>query len=86
MRPDGKVSELCFKLPLCFVMGDVEGHDKSVGRYASHSTSRLGRLCDCEKEFADDPDVKCIRTKASDIQALYEGNDKKGMKKIGYHF
>jgi hypothetical protein len=28
--------ELCFQVPICFVIGDVEGHDLLCGRYSNH--------------------------------------------------
>jgi hypothetical protein len=33
--------EFCFKVPLAFVIGDVEGHDVLCGRYSNHSCSML---------------------------------------------
>jgi hypothetical protein len=41
MAKDGKEFRLCFKVPVCYVIGDVEGHNEICTRYGSHQTSRL---------------------------------------------
>jgi hypothetical protein len=46
-NPEGQGMRLSFKLPLCFIIGDVEGQDVLCGGYQSHSTSRLSRECNC---------------------------------------
>jgi Plavaka transposase len=44
---DGTEVELCFKVPLAFVIGDVEGHDVLCAWYHTHNTTMLSRECNC---------------------------------------
>ena len=41
MAKDGREFRLCFKVPVCYVIGDIEGHDELCTRYGSHSTYHL---------------------------------------------
>jgi hypothetical protein len=77
--------ELCFKVPICFVIGDVEGHDLLCGRYSSHQTKRLGRECDCPMDDADNGFIDCNYTKAKHIKELRESNNLAQLQEIGYH-
>jgi hypothetical protein len=38
---DGRLFELCFKVPVCYVIGDVEGHNEQCTRYGSHQSYHL---------------------------------------------
>jgi hypothetical protein len=76
---------LFFKVPICFIIGDVEGHDLLCGRYSSHQTKRLCRECDCPMEDADNGFVECIYTKAKDIKDFRESNNVTLLQEIGYH-
>jgi hypothetical protein len=56
LRTDGSSIELCFKVPLCFIIGDVEGHNELCARYGSHQSHRLCRKCgDCLTASSDNP-------------------------------
>ena len=57
LAKDGRQFRLRFKVPLCYVIGDVEGHDDLCVRYCSHQTKRLNRECDCLLESSDNPNV-----------------------------
>jgi len=85
MAKDGREVLLCFKVPLCYVIGDVEGHDDLCARYGSHQTSRLNRECDCPTESADNPDVKCTYVKASLLTELRRKNDNETLKSFAFH-
>ena len=77
---------LTFKVPIAFIVGDVEGHDKLCGRYkVHHNIKQLCHECDCLLEDADDPNVCCIRTRASGIALLVDLGDLKALKEISYH-
>ncbi len=81
----GKSIELCFKVPLCLSVGDVQGNDILCSRYASHTINTLNRECNVSLEDADNGDIVCNYTHASDIQALHENDDHKTLAKMGYH-
>ena len=77
---------LTFKVPIAFIVGDVEGHDKLCGRYKVHHN--IKQLChegDCLLEDADDPNVCCVQTRASDIATLVDLGDLDALKEISYH-
>jgi hypothetical protein len=56
---NGQEFRLCFKVPVCHVIGDVEGHNEICTCYSSHQTYSLAQECDCTTESSDDPDVVC---------------------------
>ena len=57
------------QLPSLLVM--LKGHNKLCGRYKVHHNIKwLCCECDCLLEDADDPDVCCVWTRASDIALL----------------
>ena len=77
---------LTFKVPIAFIVGDAEGHDKLCGRYkVHHNFKQLCHECNCLVEDADDPDVCCIRTRACDIAMLVDLGDLDALKEISYH-
>ena len=77
---------LTFKVPIAFIAGDVKGHDKLCGRYkVHHDIKQLCHKCDCLLEDADDPNVCCIQTRASDIALLVDLGDLEALKEISYH-
>jgi hypothetical protein len=65
----------CFKVPLAFVIGDVEGHDVLCGCYHTHSTKTLSRECNCSMEDADNHDVECEYIRASRLRQLHQSGD-----------
>ena len=51
---DGREILLCFKVPLCYMIGDVEGHDLCT-HYGNHANTKcLCWECDCLTDDADD--------------------------------
>jgi hypothetical protein len=77
--------EVCFKVPICFIIGDVEGHDLLCGRYSSHQTKRLCRECDCPMEDSDNGFIECTYTMAKCIKELRDSNNLPLLQEIGYH-
>lgn len=53
--------EVLLRIPIQFVIGDCQGHDKLAGRFLSHNQQTLGlcRDCDCPTARADDVRWKC---------------------------
>ena len=48
-----------FVIPVMFIVGDTDGHDKLAGRYTSRTkVARLCRYCDCPFDATDNPDFK----------------------------
>ena len=72
---DGREILLCFKVLLCYVIGDVEGHDYLCARYGNHANTKcLCQECDCLTDDADDPNVICNYIKASHLKLLHDAN------------
>jgi hypothetical protein len=85
LRADGSSIELCFKVPLCFIIGDVEGHDELCARYGSHQSHRLCRECDCLTASSDNPDINCRYIKSSFLSELRRVNDIETLKSFSFH-
>jgi hypothetical protein len=62
------------KMPLQFVIGDCEGHDKLVGRFKGHTMNIKGlcRDCDISTEHSDDVDWLCNYFEEEYMQGLTE--------------
>ena len=87
LHPPNDVTEpeLCFKVPLAFVIGDVEGHDVLCARYHTHSTKMLSRECNCSTEDADSHKVQCEYIRASDLKRLRDSHNKSALKDMCFH-
>lgn len=82
---EGAEREFCFKVPLAFVIGDVEGHDVLCARYHTHNTKMLSRECNCSMEDADNHQVDCKYIRASDLTRLRESDNKTALKELCFH-
>jgi hypothetical protein len=82
----GTIYNVVFKVPILYIIGDTEGHDKLVGKYSSRTpgVARLCRYCDCSFTNTDDPHYKFRYTKQSQIQKLVRENNVEGLKAISY--
>jgi hypothetical protein len=49
-----------FRVPILFIIGDTDGHDKIVGKFANRTNKvkRVCRYCDCPFDSTDDPFYK----------------------------
>jgi len=73
IKYQGKLYEVCMKIPLLLVAGDTEGHDKLCGKFTSRiKVNYLCRVCACPLEETSDPDKVHPLTKASKIAQLVE--------------
>ena len=77
---DGSVHNLSFKVPVCFVIGDVEGHNELCTHYGSHWTSGLSHECNCPTDSANNHAVVCKYIKASYLRELHHRQDLKILK------
>jgi hypothetical protein len=82
---DGQEFRLCFKVPVCYVIGDVGGHNEICTRYGSRQTYFLSRECDCTTKKSDDPDVVCTYIKAIYLAELRRTKDIKTLKSLAFH-
>jgi hypothetical protein len=80
------IREFCFKVPLAFVIGDVEGHDEILcTRYHTHNTKMLSRECNCTIDDADNHEVECKYIRASDLTCLRDSHNKSALKELCFH-
>jgi hypothetical protein len=81
-----RLFSVVFKLPILFIIGDTEGHDKLVGKYNARTSrvARLCRYCDCSYDDTDNPHKVFRYTKQSQIQRLVRKKDEAGLKEISY--
>ena len=73
------------KVPIAFIIGDCEGHDKLCGRFGTHhlENAMVCRDCDCSTNDLDDPNVSCSPMLVERIQNL--AGDLDGLKQISHH-
>jgi hypothetical protein len=50
------------KCPILFIIGDIKGFDALAGRYNSHNTGRISRMCDCRLAEAHHSKRRCVLT------------------------
>ena len=77
LKINSKIIEVCFRIPVLFIIGDTDGHDKIVGKYANRSNKvkRLCRYCDCPFDSTDDPNYDFRHnTKRNIIRLIAEEN------------
>jgi hypothetical protein len=59
---EGRKQNVVLKMPLQFVIGDCEGHDKLVGRFKGHTMNIKGLCRDCNIPTVDSDDVDWLCT------------------------
>jgi hypothetical protein len=66
--------DVILRLPLQFIIGDCEGHDKLVGRYKGHTMNMKGlcRDCDVPTANADDETWKCCFFHEDELKDMSE--------------
>ena len=76
------------KVPVAFIIGDTEGHNKLCGKYGSHNkgAARVCRYCDCSFNNLDKPYHHSNLTYQHDIQQLFQEGDRETLHSISYHF
>jgi hypothetical protein len=74
------------KIPVMFVIGDTEGHDKLCGRYSSRKQpTRLCRYCTIPFSETDDPFAKFKYQKCKQIEDLVENGREEELKMMSFH-
>ena len=83
--PQYKVTQLCLKLPILFIIGDTVGHDKLCGLKAG-GKSVYCRVCSCVQEEMDDPLFKPKYTHMSTLKKMATTfHGRKKIASMGYH-
>ena len=77
---------VCLKIPVLFIIGDTEGHDKLCGRFSSRrNPPRLCRCCTVPFKDTDDPHANYRYQKCLPIQRLVENGCEKELKSMSFH-
>jgi hypothetical protein len=77
---------LRLRLPVLFVIGDTEGHDKLCGRYSNRSkTKSLCRYCDIPFDKTDEPFYKFNYITESKVKRLLKSGNKEMLQTLSLH-
>lgn len=78
--------DVFFRVPVLFIIGDTDGHDKLCGRYGSRqNVARLCRYCDTAFDETDNPFIKYSYTEQNKITSLICKNKCDELSKISMH-
>ena len=78
--------EYILKIPVLYIIGDTEGHDKLCGRFMNRQTiPYLCRYCDIHRDYIDDPFVDSNLTKMKDIVKLVKKKDRTSLNGMSMH-
>ena len=77
---------VALKIPVLFVIGDTEGHDKLCGRYASRrKPPRLCRYCTVPFPETDNPYAKFKPQKCKQIEKMVDDGREDDLKRMSFH-
>ena len=86
LRYKDKYHKVVLKIPILFISGDSEGHDKLVGRKLSYvNVSHLCRYCDCPFEETGNPARPFTERTQGQLERLLRNNNTQGLNAIGYY-
>jgi Plavaka transposase len=82
-----KSIDVFFRIPVLFIIGDTDGHDKIVGKFANRSNKvkRLCRYCDCPFDCTDDPNYEFRLNKKSTILRLIKKKNVEELRDMSFH-
>jgi hypothetical protein len=83
---DNKRHTVFFKIPVLFIIGDTEGHDKISGRFTSRANiKRLCRCCNIPFEETDNPQFKFKLHKHKTVMEQVSKGTTESLRKISMH-
>ena len=86
LLPDCKIRTVYFKIPVLFIIGDTEGHDKICGRFTSRTNiKRLCRCCNIPFDETDNPEYKFKLNNHKKVMDQVRNWDKDKLRKISMH-
>jgi len=79
----GRVHKVVLRMPLQFIIGDCEGHDKLIGRFKGHTQNIKGlcRDCDIPSKHADNENWVCTFFNEEEMQHL----TKEDLREYSFH-
>ena len=82
---NGTVFPVVFRIPVIFIIGDNEGHDKMCGRYLGPGKASGCRICDIRSEDLGDETYHFKHTRQVDIEKMVQKMDKDGLQGASQH-
>jgi hypothetical protein len=82
-----QMKPMAMKIPVLYVIGDTDGHDKLCGKYGcrNNTVKRLCRYCDTPFEETSSSDFKYSLNKLSQVKALIEKHDEATLNDMSFH-
>jgi hypothetical protein len=76
-----------FRVPILFIIGDTDGHDKLVGKFGNRTNKvkRICRYCDCPYDSTDDPFYIYKLNKKKEIIQLIKDNKREDLRAMSFH-
>ena len=76
-----------FSIPTLFIIGDTDGHDKIVGKFASRTSNvkRLCRYCNCPYDETDNPDFHFNYNRKKDVISKIEKRKETELRNMSFH-
>jgi hypothetical protein len=83
----GTLQKVSFLIPTLFIIGDTDGHDKLVGKFATRNANvkRLCRYCDCPFHETDNPFYRHTLTKADFIAKKIRDGKSEDLQNMSMH-
>ena len=86
LKLDEKEYNVFLKIPVMFIIGDTDGHDKICGRYTSRSNIQtLCRYCSIPFDSTDDPEYKIVYNKHTTMMKMVAKGNPSKLKKHSMH-
>jgi hypothetical protein len=83
---DSEFVDVHFIIPVLFLIGDTEGHDKMAGRYLSRNRiKRLCRYCDISYDDSDNPDFEYTYSNHDLLEYTTDNTTKEDLKNMSIH-
>ena len=76
-----------FRVPILFIIGDTDGHDKLVGKFANR-TNKVKQACrysNCSLDSTEDTFYDFILNKRRDIVQMIEKNRREDLRDMSFH-
>ena len=83
----GKHNRVVFKVPIMFVIGDTEGHDRLCGHYLCRTggVKQLCRTCECPTAVCNSSKTKYPKRKAAKLEDMTENGHIEELKAMSQH-
>ena len=82
----GQSHDVSLQMPLLYVIGDTEGHDKLCAHYQNRTKSNaICRYCQCPSDQTGNPDASYKKTSAKYIANLARRRNLDELKRLSYH-